>query len=529
MRPLFLLLLLIGCQTISEHSFDRSEFDQALTNGQSAQQAFQRSLNFVQGWLPYADPETGLIPRNIFADSTLWNAKDAAADNYPFMVLTTALLDSALFHNEMKQILANETRLSSRLQSLPDAYSFLKDDFLETRPDTSQILFGASEYMKDGLMPLTEWLGPSPWFDRMKQMLQDLYPLRHQIDGITGGNLGNAPVEEVNGELLQVLSRFYWITGDDFYLDWAREIGDYYLLENHLPRTYIRLRDHGCEFISGLSELYYTVSQADPNRKTQYQPVLHQFLDEILAQGRNPDGLFYNAINLETGEVVDSALADTWGYTLNAYYTIYLVDQKQEYQKAVFKLLQNIDKYRNYPWEGKSSDGYADAIESAINLYNREPLPSVADWIDSEIKVMWQKQQPNGIIEGWHGDGNFARTSIMYALWKTQGATLKPWHQDLCYGAVQSGDTLFISMTSAEHYHGTLKLDQPRHRSFLNLELDYPRINQFSEWYTVDQDQNIRLFRQDGSQLFNIMAANGISVHLEANDTLKIMVVKTPE
>ena len=52
----------------------------------------------------------------------------------------------------------------------------------------------------------------------------------------------------------------------------------------------------------------------------------------------------------------------------------------------------------------------------------------------SEIQVMWSMQdsshRPNtsqwrsyGVIEGWHGDGNFARTTIMYCLWKTQGVT----------------------------------------------------------------------------------------------------------
>ena len=43
-----------------------------------------------------ADPVTGLIPRNINdkPSKDIWNAKDCAADNYPFMVLTAALLDT---------------------------------------------------------------------------------------------------------------------------------------------------------------------------------------------------------------------------------------------------------------------------------------------------------------------------------------------------------------------------------------------------------------------------------------------------
>ena len=63
-------------------------------------------------------------------------------------------------------------------------------------------------------------------------------------------------------------------------------------------------------------------------------------------------------------------------------------------------------------------DGYADTIEGGINLYNRESVPALKEWIDSEIKVMWNIQKEDRIIEGWHGDGNFAIKSIMYGLWK---------------------------------------------------------------------------------------------------------------
>jgi hypothetical protein len=30
--------------------------------------------------------------------------------------------------------------------------------------------------------------------------------------------------------------------------------------------------------------------------------------------------------------------------------------------------------------------------------------------------------------------------------------------------------------------------DRPRHREFMKLPLDYPRINQFPEWFTVRED-----------------------------------------
>jgi hypothetical protein len=58
---------------------------------------------------------------------------------------------------------------------------------------------------------------------------------------------------------------------------------------------------------------------------------------------------------------------------------------------------------------------------------------------------MWNKQQPSGIIEGWHGDGNFARTTIMYCLWMTQGTYLQPWRSDLEIGAEQKKVEMLVS------------------------------------------------------------------------------------
>lgn len=64
--------------------------DQLLHNALQANEAFRRSDLYVKGWLAHRDPLTGLIPRNL-QNSYYWNAQDAAADNYPFMVLTSFL------------------------------------------------------------------------------------------------------------------------------------------------------------------------------------------------------------------------------------------------------------------------------------------------------------------------------------------------------------------------------------------------------------------------------------------------------
>ena len=99
-------------------------------------------------------------------------------------------------------------------------------------------------------------------------------------------------------------------------------------------------------------------------------------------------------------------------------------------------------------------------------------------------------QKPDGVIEGWHGDGNYARTAIMWALMKQQGVTLQPWRDDVKLGAVLAGDTLHLVISAEQAWQGSIVFDQPRHQSVMHLPLDYPRINQFPEWFTADPNGN---------------------------------------
>jgi hypothetical protein len=170
-------------------------------------------------------------------------------------------------------------------------------------------------------------------------------------------------------------------------------------------------------------------------------------------------------------------------------------------------------------------DGYADSIEGALTLYNREPIASAAAWIDSEIRTMWAKQRPDGVIEGWHGDGNFARTSLMYALWKTQGLTLDPWRADVRVGAVRTADSLHILLAADQPWRGQVRFDTPRHRELMHLPLDYPRINQVPEWFTVEAAQRYRL--TDGEQtreLTGAALAAGVPVELAAGEVRRWVV-----
>lgn len=332
------------------------------------------------------------------------------------------------------------------------------------------------------------------------------------------------------------------MTGDSKYLDWAEKIGDYFLLGEGYPLKAVevmRLRDHGCELISGLCELYATLHFVNPEKKQRYQEPLYRLLDHILAFGRNEDGFFYNAYNSITGDVIDRGVSDSWGYNLNGYYTVFLVDGTEKYRDAILKIFGNLHKYRQFDWERGSADGYADAIESALNLYNRIPDERVADWIDSEIDVMWSMQDSShrenahkwvrsGVIEGWHGDGNFARTTIMYNLWKTKGVYTDHFIEGLKIGGEIQGNSLYLVLQAPEKkWRGKILFDKSRHKTVMNMPLDWPRINQFPEWYTVDPDRTYRLVDERGKILNVVKGASlieGIEFQLKAGERKRLII-----
>ena len=136
-------------------------------------------------------------------------------------------------------------------------------------------------------------------------------------------------------------------------------------------------------------------------------------------------------------------------------------------------------------------------------------------------------QQADGIIGGWHGDGNFARTAIMYSLWKSQGATIQPWRSDVILGAEKKGDQVYFVLTSEKDWEGKLVFDAQRHKTILNLPIDYPRINQFPEWFTAEEGKEYSIVSSNkeisgnytGKQLLD-----GIQIQLKPNEQLVISV-----
>jgi hypothetical protein len=519
-------------------------FAQAAVNAKAANEAFVRSDRLVMDWLTLADPRSGLLPRNTTGDADIWNAKDCAADLYPFLVLTAWFTRPDLYEGRMQEMLMTETALTSRLGRLPDTYSFSKQGFAEAEVDTAAIMFGGSEYVKDGLMPITELLGATPWRARMMGIVDDLWryaPVQTPRGRIVSDN------PEVNGDMLLVLPRLYWMTGDAKYLEYATRLGDYYLLGDHHPTrdfATLRLRDHGNEVVAGLTELYATLLKVDPAKAALYRAPIHEMLDRILEVGRNEDGLFYNVIDPRAGKPTDAHIADNFGYVLNGYYTIYQLDGTEAYRDAALKALGSLNgRFRGFDWEGLGQDGDADAIEGAMYLYNREPVPSAAEWMDYQIRWMWSKQDSahraglerwrgRGVVEGGYADGNFNRTSLMYALWKTQGTHAHPWRNDLRFGAVRSGGALLLTMDADSAWAGELRFDVPRHRTVLGLPADWPRINSYPEWFTVAAERRYRVrdaATGESSLHTGAELARGLPLRVRAGQTRRLIVTPQEE
>ena len=155
----------------------------------------------------------------------------------------------------------------------------------------------------------------------------------------------------------------------------------------------------------------------------------------------------------------------------------------------------------------------------------------LAQWINSEIKVMWNKQQQSGIIEGWHGDGNFARTTIMYCLWKTQGTYVIPWRKDLEIGAVQEDSLLYLTISAAEDWDGRLMFDKKRHSEYMHLPEDWPRINQFPEYFTVDKDKNYHI-KNNNNPILKVSGEDlqkGYHVKVRKGTSLKLIIKSIDE
>jgi hypothetical protein len=494
-------------QATTIKSATAAALERASANSVQFEQTVAATRRLLRAWLAHADPRTTLLPDRLEADRSKWvyTPHNSGADLYPYLVLTAQLTDPDLYEGRMLEMLRNEVRFTSARASVPGNLTFATG---ELGPPS---LFGAGEYAKDGLVSVTEYLGRTPWFYRMVDLTVDA-----MAQAAVSTRFGMLPASdtELNGDYLQTLTRLITMTGDARFLEWARRIGDAYV-DEVLPGNFgvpgmqwdfsahsgdrrLPLRDHGNETVVGLTLLFALEQQLGTDRAPRYRAAVQRMLDRIL-QSAAPDGMLYNEVNAETLAPIDTRLSDNWGYVYGAIYTYYQVTGDTKYRDSVRRVLASLPSYRNYPWEpGRNAplgsfDGYADAIESAIYLVNREPVPEALDWIESEMRVMLGMQRADGHIEDWYGEGNFNRTALLYAYMKSLGVRPVRWEPGVRIGSVRDGRRLVVSVTVPAPRR--IQFDFARHRRVLNLQQNLVRLNEFPEWFTVDETSLYRIGR----------------------------------
>ena len=241
--------------------------EQARERGRRFERAVAAMDRVMRVWLTHADPRTQLLPDRVPGPGSglapgaaaPYTPHNSGADLYPYLILTAALTDPDLYRGRMLEMLRNEVRYTNAAASVPGNLDLASG---KLGPFS---MFGAGEYAKDGLLSVTEYLGRTPWYARMVDMMADALE-RSPVDS----RFGRLPASdsELNGDYLQVLARLGPMTGDPRFIDWARRIADAYIEEvlpgNHgvpsvewdfakhtgVPR--MRLRDHGNEMVVGL-------------------------------------------------------------------------------------------------------------------------------------------------------------------------------------------------------------------------------------------------------------------------------------
>jgi len=444
------------------------------------------SLSKVQRWLHEValkriDPETGLY----IADGH-WNYRDTAADCYPFLLWAAHVVDQEALDGPVRAVLDAEIRLCNYLDRIPVPYDLKKKARVELPYE--RMVFEASEYVKDGLIAIVEVTGKDVWFQRMKDIEEDLW--KHARIDTPFGKIPSKNIE-VNGEQIQALARLHTMTGERKFLTWAERLAAYYFSSGDFVPS--RLRDHGCEIIGGLGLLLGVESEVQPAKFREYLPHMRRMLDEILARGLNPDGMMLNTIAKEPC-VREGPLSDGWGYNYVGYLCHDMASGEPHYRKHIENTLRNLKKplYRNYPWEGTSIDGYADSIEGGIYVLNRLPVPEGFAWVDREMAAnVARSGEPLESAALWGTmklQSNGVRTVILHALMHTRGLIARPWRRDLLLGARETGKGLAVYLKAGKDWSGRLVFDIPRHRIYMGFRRDWPRMNTLPEWFTVEPE-----------------------------------------
>ena len=286
--------------------------------------------------------------------------------------------------------------------------------------------------------------------------------------------------------------------------------------------------------------------------------VVTKFMNNLMHDGKKSvaEGIVYGA--LTRVERVDNGLwldhidpntrkvragrprrvVDTWGYLANAFVMADLAEAGAaaaptggRYGAEVDRVMRAVVRTHHFAWEAATPhDGHADAIESMLCLLPFHPIDGAGEWIDDEIAVLFAMQRRDGFLAREYLDGNFVRTAMLYAEWKTRGARLEPWRDDLRIGGVERvvpDHQLRLHLAADRPWTGRLCLDGLRHRTSWNLRLDYPRRNGSPQWFTVERGRSYQVRDLDSGDVATHDGAallDGVTLTLSPGHTRRLAI-----
>lgn len=527
-----LVVTLPGCARLSPIAGTRrlEETEAAFRQAARSAEIAGFSLSKIQRWLheravPAIDRQTGLY--RSAPQFHEWNYRDSAADCYPFVVWAAFYTDLTVFEGAMRDLLHTEQRLCNHLDRLPVDYDIARQQKMQRSLD--EIIFGASEYAKDGLVAIVELVGKGEWYERMKGITEDVF--QHATIETPYGKLPSQNVE-VNGDLLQVLPRLYTMSGEGKFLEWAHRVADYYVK----PGRFVpgRLSDHGCEIIGGLGLVMAVDATACPEKFAEYVPHVRYMCDEIIRRGTNSDGIIVGDLQPGPGPHDNVIVRDGWGYDYVAFLDYDMATGENRYRKQLEFALSNLLKprYENFNWDHNSRDNIADSVEGGLYLLNRLPVRQGFQWADREIAtVLADNSKP--LADTWLWDThkletNTVRTVLIHAMMHTRNTIARPWRSDLQLGAAPLEGGIAVVLQAQKAYEGRLQFDIPRHRRYLGFKQDWPRMNTVPEWFTVEPDRTPYLVHNLATGKAQSVAGRrlheGLQLKLTAYEPLRLVV-----
>ena len=478
--------------------------DKCLKRGKSYAECGLSARRLLQGWIDNNyDPDTKLIFRKIENRRLRWDYHNVAADYYSSLVHVSNYTAPEYIQPTAK---LHETLLSSKkLCTLPNGIPGVY--YFDTgKVENEATYLALSEWLRDGLIRIAENLGTDNiWYEEMCRLSDAMIRVGRERGGLYQQCSGST---ETLGNMLQSLSRLYVMSGEKRYLDAAEEIGDALLLDpkndtfQKMVERRDSFRDHGCEMIPGLAELFVVECRLKSDRAKSYREPLMKVLDQILETSAHPDtGLFCGDLD-KNGNTVWLQPPDTWGYVLFSYENFDRATGTDRYRKAIEKpirwLLENRKNFeknkRAKLWPHSAHrDTWSDSHESMVILANRLGIfdQQVFDWLDwmtlqSEHRKHLDKQY--GPYINAHDDGSTGRCLCTHMMACSQGVRHEPFQAGLRIGGMPFGDGLVLSLESPRPYQGKLRFERPR-GVYPAGTLDWARLNEMPEWFIVEPDK----------------------------------------